>query len=127
MDSPQAVVHAFITDYLEWNRAAFQLELDDPDGGLEQAERLYQVLLNKYCEPGFIAEPIAFGSDSSHDSMCEKIVLEKISGLDAVIKTSQQDEHGFVTEYEYRLIFKQARWFLLAVDYIDAEGTYPSL
>jgi hypothetical protein len=126
MDSPQTVVHAFMTDYLEWNRAALQFELDDPDGDMKQAEKLYQDLLDKFCEPGFVGEPIAFGSDSSHDPMHEKIVLEKVSERDAVIKTSQQDEHGFVIDYEYRLTFKQ-RWVLLAVDYLDADGAYPSL
>ena len=60
------------------------LERDGPDGDMEEAERLYQV----YCEPGFIGEPIAFGGDSSHDpSRCD--VLEDISGIEAVLKTSQ--------------------------------------
>jgi hypothetical protein len=127
MDSPQAVVTAFISDYLEWNRAALQLELDDPEHDIEEAEKLYQVLLDKFCEPGFVGEPISFGSDSSHDPKHEKIVLEEVSGVDAVIRTSQQDEHGFVSEYEYRLRFKHNRWFLLAVDYLDADGSYPSL
>jgi hypothetical protein len=131
MDSPQAVVHEFIHDYFRWNLAALQLELDDPDGGLARAEKLYQILLDKFCEPGFVGEPIAFGSDSSHDPSREKIVLEEISGDHAVIKhaaikTTQQDEHGFVIDYEYRLMLRQ-RWFLLAVDYVDADGSYPSL
>ena len=127
MDSPRAVVNAFIADYLEWNRTAYQRQCDNPNGFIDEVLKLHQDLLNKFCEPGFIGEPIAFGSNSSHDPRREKIVFEEVSDISAVLRTTQRDENEFVADYEYRLVFKSNRWFLLAVDYIDADGLYPGL
>lgn len=131
MKTPQQIVLAFIEDYFNWNALATRLcdkeEHADDGDPLDKAEQKYQELIGRYCLPGFEAEPIAFGTESSHDPALEVIVEAHIHQDTAIIKSKHTNASGFISDYEYRLTRQGDRWYLDAVNYIDDEGSYPSL
>ncbi len=127
---PQELVLQFIEDYFEWNSQAvelggrhFKLSPDDH----VRIEQDYRKLLDKYCRPGFQGEPIAFGTESSHNPDKEVIVSQAIDDSEAAITTRHTDQFGFETEHEFRFEREGSRWFLVAVDYIDGGEKYPGL
>ncbi|WP_240435611.1 NTF2 fold immunity protein [Photobacterium salinisoli] len=131
MDSPKSLVQSFIADFEKWNDEAHSLseaEVEYTGEAMKKAKELYQNnILSKYCFKGFVGEPIAFGSDSSHDPENEVIHSEKVEGNKALITTKHTGSFGFVSDYEYRLTKYEGRWYLEAVDYVDSEGKYPGL
>ena len=131
MDSPRALVQSYLSDYQKWNDKAHSLseaEVEYTGEAMKMAKDLYQKnIIYKYCKADFVGQPIAFGSESSHDSEREVILTEKIDGNRAIITTKHTDSNGFVADYEYRLIKNNGRWFLEAVDYVDTDGKYPGL
>lgn len=133
MDTPRTLVQSFISDYQKWNDKAHSLseaevEVEYTGEAMNMAKSLYHKnIISKYCKPNFKAQPIAFGSDSSHDSEHEVILKEEIDGDKATIITQHTDSNDFVADYEYRLIKESGRWFLEAVDYVDSDGKYSGL
>jgi hypothetical protein len=131
IDTPRTLVQSFISDYQKWNDKAHSLseaEVEYTGEAMSMAKSLYHKnIISKYCKPNFKAQPIAFGSDSSHDSEHEVILKEEIDGDKATIITQHTDSNDFVADYEYRLIKESGRWFLEAVDYVDSDGKYPGL
>ncbi len=131
MDSPRSLVYSYLNDYQQWNNKAYSLseaEVENTGEAMKMAKDLYhENIISKYCQPNFKGEPIAFGSESSHDPENELILTEKIDGNNATITTKHTDRNGFVADYEYRLTKDNARWFLDAVDYVDLDGKYPCL
>lgn len=131
MESPRSLVESFISDYQRWNDKAYSLseaEVEYTGKAMEMAKDLYHKnIISKYCKPNFKGQPIAFGSDSSHDLEQEVILTEEIDGDAAIIKTQHANSNNFVADYEYRLIKENGRWFLEAVDYVDSDGKYPGL
>jgi hypothetical protein len=63
------------------------------------AEQNYHALLKKYTKPDFRGEPIAYGSESSHDPLREKMTAQKI-----------EDSRGVVTR---RSVGIDLAWWLL--------------
>lgn len=131
MDAPRYLVQSFIADYQQWNDQAYRLsesEIEYTGEAMKMAEDLYwKNIISKYCRPGFKGQPIAFGSESSHDSEREVIITEEIEGSISIITTKHTSSTGFVADYEYRLTKNNGRWYLEAVDYVDADGKYPGL
>jgi hypothetical protein len=77
--SPEQLVVAFQHDYKIWNDESFQNRQPDNDGNaMRIAEQNYHALLKKYTKPDFRGEPIAYGSESSHDPLREKMTAQKI-------------------------------------------------
>lgn len=132
MKDPESIVLAFIQDYKSWNdRAHEEAEsLEHSEQAMDRAEAEYEKLLSKYCRPGFSGEPIAFGSQSSHDISREKVVSVIIDGKNAIVKTKHTDKRGSLEmedDYEYHLSLDGARWYLEQVYYVDADGKYEGL
>lgn len=122
-NSPEALVRQFQADYLQWNNQSFALRnVQD----ISVAERAYAELLRKYTLPEFQGEPIAFGSNSSHDPDKEKTISVTIKGSTAIL-TTQYPELHYTSAYEYHLINQQQRWYLIQVYFIDNKGRYPNL
>lgn len=126
---PESLVKRFIEDYRAWNdRSHLRCEQDDSPQALETAEADYADLLKRYCRPGFTGEPIAFGSTSSHHPDTERVLSVTSDGPRCVVMTLNRDATGFQARYEYSLICENERWYLEALDYIDADGDrLPSL
>jgi hypothetical protein len=93
---------------------------------MELAQQGYQKLLDKYCRAGFKGEPVAFGSESTHDPAREVVTSVDVQGKTAVVKT-RNDADGFVSEYEFQLIHENGRWYLLQVYYLDGAEKFESL
>jgi hypothetical protein len=130
---PDEVVRAFLIEYTQWNDASFARyqEGGDPWVAIDEAEQTYQQLLDKFCRPGFAGEPVSYSSHSSHDPELETIEDVRVSGASAVVETLKVELPnipGAVSRREYRLSFDEGRWYIEAVDFIDADGSkYPGL
>ena len=61
------------------------------------------------------------------DATKEVVVTEETTEDKAIIKTKHTGLYNIISDYEYRFIKKETRWYLEAVDYVDSEGKYPSL
>ena len=131
MAEPKALVESFIADYFAWNSKAQQLsdeEIGNTGEAMDEAERLYeQSIIGVYCRPGFRGEPIAFGTESSHEPGKDAIVSEETTDTRSVIKTQHTGHFGFVSDYEFVFIKTDGKWYLDAVDYVDGVEKYPSL
>ncbi|EJE8558787.1 hypothetical protein [Vibrio vulnificus] len=130
-ESPRLLVKSYLIDYKDWNDKAYKLrkaEANHSGGAMQLANELYKKnILSKYCQSDFVGEPIAFGSESSHDPENETIVTEEMIENRAIITTKHTNSTGFVADYEYRMIKSNGKWFLEAVDYVDSDGKYPGL
>jgi hypothetical protein len=126
---PEAVVRAFMADYLAWNdRAHREAERAPEDQDMDRAEAEYDALLRRYCRPGFTGQLIAFGSESAHDPAKEAIVSAATRGDTSVVRTRQAREPGgFASEFEYHLLFQDGRWYLEQVYYVGDDGKHPTL
>lgn len=125
MDTPESVVLAFMADYTDWNRRAYERADADPGGAIAQAE--YRELLRKYCRPGFSGKLIAFGSESSHDPAREAILSMATRGETAIVRTRLTKRYNLTSEYEYHLTFEDGRWYLDEIYFVDEEGKWESL
>ena len=127
---PEDLVRAFIADYESWNKFAYQVSSQGPGGGLAAAESAYVALLRVFCPPHHQHQPIAFGSDSNHDSARETIVSAEFAADSCVVKTRHTKTGGRLTiaqDYEYHLKKMGQRWFLTSILYVVADGKYEGL
>jgi len=128
MHDPESIVKSFIADYWRWSdRAKALIEKDSSWESFELVDAAYTELLDRYCRPGFRGKNIAFGSPSMHDPTTETIREVIIINTEAVVKTTNTDDDGFESDYEYSLSLDNGRWFLEGLDYIDDEGPGPVL
>lgn len=91
-----------------------------------QAQKGWNELLKKYTIPGFQGEPIAFGSESSHDPEQEKIISVQITEKIAVVTTKLSRQY-YSPIYEYQLSKENDTWYLSQIFLVDDDGKYPSL
>lgn len=127
-ESPEILVRQFQQDYMEWNDYAFSLMGSKPDEYTELADKAWRRLLTKYTLPDFVGEPIAFGSESSHDLKKEKILsVVKSTNNITVVTTQYIVPDGYSPIYEYYLIFQDGRWYLTQVYFVDEGQLYPGL
>jgi hypothetical protein len=136
MDDPTAVVLAFIADHHRWNAAA-----DDRDrlagrsaarqqSAADATRAEWAALLARYCRPGFVGGPVAYGIPPLHDPACEAVVSARPRADRCLVRTRKEYEVGgvgMVQEFEYRLSRAAGRWFLESVRcVVDGRG-YESL
>ncbi|KTC42824.1 MAG: hypothetical protein ACN6QY_15245 [Pseudomonas sp.] len=128
-DSPEALVRQFIADYQQWSdNASARQPVDAPLQSLDLAQQEYARLLAKFCLPGFQGQPIAFTSPASHGTGYEQVLSSSRTGDRALVKTRAiSPGTGFAADYHYQLIFRDQRWYLSEVFYVDDEGQYESL
>ena len=136
MDDPVAVVRAFIADYFRWTTAAHERDTRGRRtaaaqlASMEVAEREYAALLAKFCRPGFVGQPIAYGIPPLHDPEREVVVSGKPRGDRGLVKTRKVYDVGgveMVQDYEYRLSRSDGRWYLESVMCVVDGGRYESL
>ncbi|WP_330985925.1 MULTISPECIES: hypothetical protein [Enterobacterales] len=123
-NTPEQVVISFQRDYKSWNDQSFQFH-GEKDAML-LAQKGWNELLSKYTKPGFQGEPIAFGSESSHDPEQEKILSTQITGGTAIVMTKLSKQY-YSPIYEYQLFKEKDTWFLSQIFLVDDDGKYPSL
>jgi hypothetical protein len=125
--SPEQLVVAFQHDYKIWNDESFQNRQPDNDGNaMRIAEQNYHALLKKYTKPDFRGEPIAYGSESSHDPLREKMTAQKIEDSRAIITTQVSGEY-YSPVYEYHFVKENRKWYMTQLFLVDEDGKYPSL
>lgn len=126
-NTPEHVVIAFQHDYKIWNDHAFQQsQIHKDKDTMPLAQQRWNELLKKYTKPDFEGEPIAFGSESSHDPEQEKIISTKITG-DVAIVTTRLSQQYYSPIYEYQLFRQSDNWYLSQIFLVDENGKYPSL
>ncbi|EKT55837.1 MULTISPECIES: hypothetical protein [Morganellaceae] len=125
--TPEQVVIAFQYDYKIWNDQSFQQSQsrETKDTTL-LAQKSWNELLKKYTKPGFEGEPIAFGSESSHDPEQEKIIATEITENIATV-TTKVTQLYYSPIYEYHLVKQNNSWYLSQIFLVDEGGKYPSL
>lgn len=125
--APEDVVRAFNADYKRWNDYAFMMS--DDGQGMDAAESAYGKLVARFCPPGIKHEPVAFGSDSSHDG--GDVILGTELGTDSCIVRARHAQpsgnSSFESDYEYHLQREGSRWYLTNVFYVDGAGKYEAL
>ncbi|MGM9482508.1 hypothetical protein ACS5PN_15055 [Roseateles sp. NT4] len=127
---PDEFVRAYIADYEHWNSFANDAYTQDPDAGFDLAESAYASLIAKYCPPGFQHQPVAFGSDASHDNSREVVLGVELTPQGCVVRTKNTKLIGtlaIANDYEYHLKKTAERWFLVSLLYVDQEGKYEGL
>lgn len=126
-NTPEQVVMAFQHDYKIWNDQTFQQsQTHDGKDIMPLAQKSWNQLLKKYTAPDFEGEPIAFGSESSHDPDLEKVISTKITGDNAVVTTRLSQQY-YSPVYEYQLFRDINTWYLSQIFLVDDDGKYPSL
>lgn len=126
-NTPEQVVMAFQHDYKIWNDQTFQQsQTRDGKDIMPLAQKSWNELLKKYTAPDFAGEPIAFGSESSHDPDLEKVISTKITDDNAVVTTRLSQQY-YSPVYEYQLFRDSNTWYLSQIFLVDEDGKYPSL
>lgn len=126
-NTPEQVVMAFQHDYKIWNDQSFQQsQTHDAKDIMPLAQKSWNELLKKYTAPDFAGEPIAFGSESSHDPDLEKVISTKITDDNAVVTTRLSQQY-YSPVYEYQLFRDSNTWYLSQIFLVDEDGKYPSL
>ena len=125
--TPEALVRSFQADYLAWNNTAIALDTKlGISDSMPKVESEYSTLLRKYTLPDFRGEPIAYGSDSSHDPSKERTISVKVDGDHATVRTEVPDPI-YTPIYDYELVKAKGRWYLTQVYLVDEDGRYPGL
>lgn len=129
--SPEKLLLEFMRDYKVWNDQSHQRSEREEfsESLMKSIEASWKKLTDKYCRDGFQGEPIAFGSESLHDTSRETIISVKINANVAIAKTESKNSHiaNYSDNYEYALSYDGRRWFLEQIYYVDDEGKYPAL
>ncbi|SEC18976.1 NTF2 fold immunity protein [Tenacibaculum sp. MAR_2009_124] len=128
--SPKNFVNEFIKDYHKWNNTALKKSgtIQDSINVINEAKENYsKKIVEKYCHEGFEGQPISFSDDTAHHPKKEVITSENVKGNEAIVLTKMNKMHDFEVDYEYRLIKKNKRWYLSAVDYVDGNCKWPCL
>lgn len=126
-NTPEQVVIAFQHDYKIWNDQTFQQsQTHDAKDIMPLAQKSWKQLLKKYTAPDFEGEPIAFGSESSHDPDLEKVISTKITDDNAVVTTRLSQQY-YSPVYEYQLFRDSNTWYLSQIFLVDEDGKYPGL
>lgn len=126
--SAEDFVRSYIDDYQRWNNYADQLS--DEEGAMAAIEAAYSRLSRKYCLPDQKHQPIAYGSESSHDNAREAVVGVEQGMNTCVVSTRHTKAMGkssFTSDYEYHLKKVGERWFLTSLVYVDEEGKWEGL
>lgn len=127
LSTPEEIVVSFQRDYKEWNDRSFALHQTlDGHNVMKYAQQRWDELLKKYTLPNFKGEPVAFGSDTSHDPNQEKILSVVVENNSAIVKTRFPQPY-YSPEYEYHLIKQNQRWYLTQLYLVDDDGKYPGL
>lgn len=125
--TPSEIVESFIVEYEKWNDACYERS-EDPEGDSHENSKLdvesYEDLLSRYCLPEIEHLPIAFGW--TKDPKIEKVFSEEIKGKKAIVITHETYLES-ITEFEYRFILHNGRWFLEAKDVIIEGRKIPCL
>jgi hypothetical protein len=128
--TPEALVVAFVRDYFDWNnRAAATMKQPSDQAIGQRIQQEYQALLHEYCPPGFKGEPLSYGSHSSHHPSTTRIVATTVGATSTVVRTQipmAWSSTSFHT-HEFELLFRESRWFLTGIFYIDGQERLPSL
>nr|WP_230323657.1 hypothetical protein [Citrobacter freundii] len=126
-NTPEQVITAFQRDYKSWNDQSFQRNQNyEKQEVMLLAQKGWNELLNKYTKPGFQGEPIAFGSESSHDPEQENIISVQITEKVATVTTRLSRQY-YSPIYEYQLSKENDTWYLSQIFLVDDDGKYPSL
>ena len=128
--SPKKFVKEFIKDYHKWHKVASKDRNESQEFSeinSQTKEDYLKKIVDKYCLEGFKSQPVSFSAYTAHTPQKEKITSEKVKGSQAIILTEMDKIDDFQIKYEYRLIRKNNRWYLTAVDYLDGNCTWPSL
>jgi hypothetical protein len=123
---PEDFVRAYISDYERWNSFAFEATQRYPHTGegMAAAEAAYAKVIEKYCPPGHVHQPVAFGSDSLHDTAQETVLTADVVADGCVVKTRNgktQGTHVFNSDFEYHLRKADERWFLVSNLYLASD------
>jgi hypothetical protein len=92
-----------------------------------QAEAEYDELVSRFCVAAVIRQSISFGDDPMHDPNGESVESVSEAAGGTVVRTRHVSLHGFVSEYEYRLVREAGGWKIASVLYLDADGGYECL
>jgi hypothetical protein len=130
-DAPEDIVRLFIKDYQAWNDGAYKRSRESKDTDvMKQATASYRKLIEKYCQPGFVHAPIAFGSNAQHHPDFEKVTGAQIKDERAIVHTTYSRRVADVElghNYEYHLKRVGGKWYLFSVLYVDRDGKYEGL
>lgn len=124
VNTPRELTLQFIQDYKQWNDFAFK----NGDNTSLIEEKYREKIIYKYCLPSKSFQNIAFGSESSHCPLKEKIIAENTRTNVSVVNTRYKDHKlGIEDRYEYHYIKVDGKWYLNEVYYVDGEGKYEGL
>ena len=133
MQAPEQCVRQFIAAHSAWevraNGRAKPVRPGSADyqSAVAQAETEYDELVSRLCASTVVRQNISFGDDPMHDPGRESVesVAELTGG--AVVRTRHVGLHGFVSEYEYRLVREAGGWRIASLLYLDVDGGYECL
>ena len=128
--SPKKFVKEFIKDYHKWYKTASRNPNESKeffDVSNKTKENYFKNIVDKYCQEDFKSQPVSFSEFTAHEPQKEKIISERINENQAIVITEMDKMSDFQIRYEYRLIRKDKKWNLTAVDYLDGNCTWPSL
>ncbi|MGZ0453952.1 hypothetical protein ACTM55_17335 [Citrobacter freundii] len=125
-NTPEQVITAFQRDYKYCDQSFQRNQNYGKQEVMLLAQKGWNELLNKYTKPGFQGEPIAFGSESSHDPEQENIISVQISEKVATVTTRLSRQY-YSPIYEYQLSKENDTWYLSQIFLVDDDGKYPSL
>lgn len=126
MESPEAVVRAFIEAHFEWNNrcdarsnAAYS-DILEYENSKELASNDYQKILNRLCSRKVVPQPINYGDNPLHDPKTETIESVKIHHTTALIRTRDVKKFGSSVSFEYHLVQEQNQWRIASLLYVDS-------
>ncbi|MET1259599.1 hypothetical protein ABV409_09660 [Flagellimonas sp. DF-77] len=122
--TPADITMEFIADYKAYNEFALASDAKHQGKKDHLIEKRYRKLIRKYCGAKNDYQGVTWGTISNHDARYEKVVNLRFDEDITVIVTKYFDEQNPFREadYEYHYRFKNKKWVLVEVYYIDQDG-----
>lgn len=132
---PEAVVKALqaalrdLNNYAYESSTALKQKRTDPHvmtteevAHLDLLNARYVDVLGTWCTPERSPRIGSWSNEARHDPERER-TIDSVETADGVaIKTVHASEHGFESHYEYRLVRRDGRWWVDALDWVDPDG-----
>lgn len=117
----------FITALHDWEKTAFQEEMDKVENARDRAQASRNELISKWCVPEIVVQKMAFGMPAKHNPEKEELVSAARFDNKCRVQTKETDDFGFISDYEYHLRFENGRWLVEQYYFVDGDSKYEML
>ncbi|MCM8528652.1 MAG: hypothetical protein NE327_19160 [Lentisphaeraceae bacterium] len=119
-------IKQFVEIYETWNNWALQLpeEVSRETNIITEA---YQKIIAAFCSLDVIPQGVSYGDDCMYTSQGLNIDSIQGEGNSRIVHTTETNQDGFESKYEFHLIKDKENWLISSIKYVCSDGSYECL